>query len=279
MNQKETGGTGKRNGRRRRGAHPWAAGRGSDRLANIDSDAVREIYASLWDENGRQSAEETVTDENYSALRLEMVERQLRKRGVTDGHVLEAMRSVPRHEFVPESLQEKAYADEPVAIGGGQTISQPYIVAAMSEALHLDGSERVLEIGTGCGYQAAVLSQLCREVFGVEYRSELARGAAERLERLGFANVHVHCGDGSVGLKEFAPYDAILLAAAAPTVPRPLLEQLGESGRLIAPIGAADHQELMLVRRRDGEFVTERGEGCRFVPLLGRYGWKDWGLL
>jgi protein-L-isoaspartate(D-aspartate) O-methyltransferase len=218
-------------------------------------------------------------DEPYFELRKEMVETQLQRRGVKDERVLQAMRCVPRHEFVPEQVKGLAYADEPVAIGGGQTISQPYMVAAMTAALELKGTERVLEIGTGCGYQTAVFSLTSREVFSVECRSELALGAAERLQRLGFTNVHVHCGDGSVGLKEFAPFDAILLAAAAPDVPRPLLEQLNEGGRLIAPIGGEDQQQLVIVQRRGAEFVTGRGEGCRFVPLVGRYGWKDWGLL
>jgi protein-L-isoaspartate(D-aspartate) O-methyltransferase len=220
-----------------------------------------------------------VPDEAYLELRLEMVSTQLERRGVKDSRVLQAMRCVPRHEFVPEQSRGAAYADEPLAIGGGQTISQPYIVAAMTAALGLSGLERVLEIGTGCGYQAAVLSLLCREVYSVECRPELARAAAARLEGMGLENVHVHCGDGSVGLKDFAPYDAILLAAAAPTVPEPLLEQLNDRGRLIAPIGREDRQHLILVRRRDGEFVTERGEGCRFVPLMGRHGWKNWGFL
>jgi protein-L-isoaspartate(D-aspartate) O-methyltransferase len=210
---------------------------------------------------------------------MEMVETQLQRRGVRDSRVLDAMKNVPRHEFVPERFKAKAYSDEPLAIGGGQTISQPYMVAAMTEALGLSGSEKVLEVGAGCGYQAAVLSLLCREVYTVECLPELALGAAERLERLGFNNVHVHCGDGSMGLKEFGPYDAILLAAAAPTVPQPLLEQLNDGGRLIAPVGGGEYQRLLLVRRRDGEFLTAEGEGCRFVPLLGRYGWKDRELL
>ncbi len=215
-------------------------------------------------------------DDTDSRLRVEMVETQVRRRGVKDASVLRAMATVPRHEFVPEQSRSLAYADEPLAIGGGQTISQPYIVAAMSEALGLSGAERVLEIGTGCGYQAAVLSLLSSEVYSIECRPELARAAAERLQRQGFANVHVHCGDGSLGLKEFAPYDAILMAAAAPTVPQPLLEQLKDSGRLIAPIGAEDHQELLLVTRRGCDYATEHREGCRFVPLVGRHGWKDW---
>jgi protein-L-isoaspartate(D-aspartate) O-methyltransferase len=220
-----------------------------------------------------------MSDDQYFELRKEMVEAQLIRRGVQDERVLHAMRSVWRHEFVPEQSVGKAYTDEPLAIGVGQTISQPYIVAAMTAALGLNGEEKVLEIGTGCGYQAAVLSLLCREVYSVEYRPELAAGASERLQRLGFTNVHVHCGDGSVGLKDFSPYDAILLAAAAPSVPQPLLEQLNEGGRLIAPIGSEDHQELTLVRRRGEEFLARRGEGCRFVPLVGRYGWKDRGYL
>jgi protein-L-isoaspartate(D-aspartate) O-methyltransferase len=220
-----------------------------------------------------------VSDDPYLELRAEMVETQLRKRGVKDIAVLRAMITVPRHEFVPEQSRSLAYSDEPLPIGGGQTISQPYIVAAMTAAIGLRGSERVLEIGTGCGYQAAVLSILSCEVDSIEYRPELARSAAERLQRLGYVNVHVHCGDGTLGLKEFAPYDAILVAASAPAVPEPLLEQLADKGRLIAPIGTEDHQELLLVTRHGHDYATERREGCRFVPLLGRYGWKDWELL
>ncbi len=223
--------------------------------------------------------ERTLFRDTFAEVRTEMVETQLRKRGVKDAGVLRAMADVPRHEFVPESLRSFAYNDEPLAIGDGQTISQPYIVAAMTQALRLTGVEKILEIGTGCGYQAAVLSMLAREVYSIELRPELARSAAERLERLGFENVHVHCGDGSLGLKEFSPFDAILVAAAAPRVPEPLLEQMSEGGRLIAPIGAEDHQNLVFVTRRGDEYTTERRERCRFVPLLGRHGWKDWELL
>jgi protein-L-isoaspartate(D-aspartate) O-methyltransferase len=221
----------------------------------------------------------SVTEDPYSAVRTEMLETQLRKRGIKDLAVLETMAQVPRHEFVPEPSKNLAYSDEPLGIGGGQTISQPYIVAAMTEALDLRGSEKVLEIGTGCGYQAAVLARLSREVYSVEVRPELARSAAERLARLGYDNVHVHCGDGSMGLKEFAPYDAILVAAAAPELSQPLLEQLNEeTGRLIAPIGQEDRQQLFLVKRRGSTYTTEHREGCRFVPLIGRHGWKEWGL-
>jgi len=220
-----------------------------------------------------------VSDDPYLELRETMMETQLRKRGVKDEGVLRAMAAIPRHEFVPPQSVSMAYADEPLPIGGGQTISQPYIVAAMTEALRLRGSERVLEIGTGSGYQAAVLSLLCQEVYSIECRPELARSAAARLQRLGFHNAHVHCGDGTLGLKEFAPYDAILVAAAAPSLPEPLLEQLNEGGRMIAPIGTEEHQQLLLLTRHGNNYDSERGEGCRFVPLIGRYGWKDWELL
>lgn len=220
-----------------------------------------------------------MSDDPYLELREEMLQTQIRKRGIKDERVLSAMAAVPRHEFVPPQSASLAYADEPLAIGGGQTISQPYIVAAMTEALQLSGSERVLEIGTGCGYQAAVLSLLSREVISIECRPDLARSAAERLQRLGYQNVHVHCGDGSQGLTEFAPYDGILVAAAAPSVPKPLLEQLNEGGRMIAPIGTEDHQQLLLLTRHGNEYASERRDACRFVPLIGRYGWKDWELL
>jgi len=217
--------------------------------------------------------------QSFEAQREQMVRAQLAERGICDARVLAAMGVVPRHEFVPPGSLPLAYADEPLGIGGGQTISQPYIVAAMTAALGLTGSERVLEIGAGCGYQAAVLALLAREVFSVEIRSDLAHSAAERLQRLGYHHVHVHCGDGSVGMKEFAPFDGIVVAAAAPAVPRPLLEQLADGGRLIAPIGSDDHQQLILITRQGNEYWSERRENCRFVPLIGRHGWKDWERL
>jgi protein-L-isoaspartate(D-aspartate) O-methyltransferase len=226
-------------------------------------------------ENITESWPNSVLGDPYLELREAMVETQLRARGIRDERVLRAMAAVPRHEFVPPQSTGLAYSDEPLAIGGGQTISQPYIVAAMTAALQLAGSERVLEIGTGSGYQAAVLSLLSREVFSIEFRPELARSSAARLERLGFQNVHVHCGDGSLGLKELAPYDAILVTAAAPCLPTPLLEQLNEGGRVIAPVGTEEHQQLRLLTRCGSDYTAEHGEGCRFVPLLGRYGWKD----
>ncbi len=211
----------------------------------------------------------------FAAQRLEMIEKQLRRRGISDAAVLAAMKAVPRHEFVPQELRSRAYEDVPLPIGGGQTISQPYIVAAMTAALHLLPSDRVLEIGTGCGYQAAVLSRLVKEVFTIERRPELASAASAKLARLGYANAHVHCGDGTLGLAEFAPFDAILVAAAAPAVPKPLLAQLAEGGRMILPVGDAEHQELQLIERRGDAFPTKLLEGCRFVPLVGYHGWQE----
>jgi protein-L-isoaspartate(D-aspartate) O-methyltransferase len=211
----------------------------------------------------------------YAAQRVEMIEKQLRGRGISDPAVLAAMTEVPRHEFVPQELRSHAYDDLPLPIGGGQTISQPYIVAAMTLALHLQPGDRVLEIGTGCGYQAAVLSRLAKEVFTIERRPELASAACATLARLGYANAHVHCGDGTLGLPELAPFNAILVAAAAPAVPKPLLAQLAEGGRMILPVGDAEHQELQLVERRGEAFPTKMLEGCRFVPLVGYHGWQD----
>ena len=220
-----------------------------------------------------------LTSDAFTELREAMVETQIRRRGLKDERVLRAMASVPRHEFLREGLQNRAYEDLPLPIGGGQTISQPYIVALMTATLRLDATKRVLEIGAGCGYQAAVLSLLSREVHGVECRAELAEAAGQRLQRLGYGNVHIHCCDGSEGLSEFAPYDAILVAAAAPAVPPPLLEQLAEGGRMIVPIGTEQLQELLLVTRHGGKYSFEQRESCRFVPLLGRHGWKEWEFL
>ncbi len=211
----------------------------------------------------------------YAAQCAEMIEKQLRRRGVHDAAVLSAMTAVPRHEFVSDEVRAHAYDDLPLPIGGGQTISQPYIVAAMTTALHLQPGDRVLEIGTGCGYQAAVLSRLAKEVFSIERRPELASSAAAKLAQLGYSNAHVHCGDGTLGLPELAPFDAILVAAAAPAVPRPLLAQLAEGGRLILPVGDAEHQELQLIEKHGDAFPTRMLEGCRFVPLVGYHGWQE----
>jgi len=204
-----------------------------------------------------------------------MVARQIRDRGIRSARVLDAMESVPRHLFVPAELVRRAYADEPLPIGAGQTISQPFMVAAMAEALLLDGRERVLEVGCGSGYQAAVLSRCASEVIAVETQSMLAASARERLARLGYANVAVHEGDGSAGWPASAPYDAILVTAAAPKVPQPLIDQLAEGGRLVIPVGGSNHQELLRVVKRGDRTTEESLYTCRFVPLLGRYGWRQ----
>jgi len=215
--------------------------------------------------------------DEWQRLRLEMVEKQIRRRGIRDELVLGAMSRVPRHEFVPEELQGRAYGDEPLPIGEGQTISQPYMVAAMTAALGLQTGEKILEVGTGCGYQAAVLSEIAGEVYSVEFRPELARTAGARLTRLGYTNVQVCGGDGSLGLAEFAPFDAILVAAGAPAIPTPLLEQLKDGGRMIVPVGSEAQQELVMAIRRGNEYEIKRLEGCRFVPLQGLHGWKEAG--
>ncbi len=206
-----------------------------------------------------------------------MVETQLRARGVRDERVLDAMARVPRHEFVAERYLGQAYEDHPIPIGEGQTVSQPYIVALMLEALQLEPSDTVLEIGTGSGYQAALLAELCRHVYSIERHAALAREAEQALARLGYSNVTVLVGDGSAGLPQFAPYDAIIVSAAAPQVPPPLFEQLREGGRMVVPVGPAACQELQLVRKQDGEPLITLLEGCRFVPLVGGQGYpSEW---
>jgi protein-L-isoaspartate(D-aspartate) O-methyltransferase len=215
--------------------------------------------------------------QNFEAERRDMVARQMRDRGIHSARVLEAMETVPRHLFIPPERIREAYADEPLPIGEGQTISQPFIVAAMTEALSLEGRERVLEVGCGSGYQAAVLSRLAREVIAVERQPALAATARERLARLGYANVTVEEGDGSMGWLAAAPYDAIVVTAAAPEVPQLLIEQLAEGGRLIIPVGGPKHQELLRIVKCQDRTTRESLCACRFVPLLGRYGWQDTG--
>lgn len=214
----------------------------------------------------------------FSEQRAEMVERQIRRRGVKDPRVLNAMLSVPRHLFVPRSLIASAYGDEPLAIGEGQTISQPYVVAAMTEALELTGSEKVLDVGAGSGYQAAILSLLASQVIAIETRPLLARFARERLLRLGYSNVQVEVGDGSQGWPSEAPYDAIIVAAATRTIPPPLIEELAEGGRLVIPIGSSEHQQLRRIRKNNGRIEEQTLFPCRFVPLVGRFAWPDVSL-
>jgi len=211
----------------------------------------------------------------FEVARREMVERQIRQRGIRTPRVLDAMASVPRHLFIPPQLSANAYLDEPLPIGEAQTISQPFMVAAMAEALSLEGSEKVLEVGAGSGYQAAVLSLLAREVTAVESQLALAAAARERLARLGYSNVRIVEGDGSLGWPADAPYEAILVTAAAPAVPPPLIEQLAEGGRLVIPVGSVKDQELLRVMKIGGEVTQQSLFACRFVPLLGRYGWQQ----
>ena len=209
------------------------------------------------------------------AERRRMVARQIAGRGVRDARVLAAMAAVPRHCFVPPALADLAYDDAPLPVGSGQTISQPYIVALMTAALHLGRRDRVLEIGTGSGYQTAVLAHLARCVFTIERLPELAAGAARRLAVLGIANLEVRVADGTLGWPEAAPFDAILVTAATPDFPPPLLAQLAPRGRIAAPVGDLALQELVVGTREPQGFVTRLAGGCRFVPLVGRHGFPE----
>jgi protein-L-isoaspartate(D-aspartate) O-methyltransferase len=223
------------------------------------------------DDGGRAAS----AAEEGEVLRRAMVREQIRDRGIHARNVLDAMLAVPRHLFVPEEFRGAAYSDQPLPIGEGQTISQPFMVAAMTAALELAGRESALEIGTGSGYQAAVLSLLARELHTVERSPSLAERAAERLARLGYGNVHVHAADGTLGWAEAAPYDAIIVTAAAPQVPMPLVEQLADGGRLVIPVGDEYQQELLLVRKTGEQTTSQVLHYCRFVPLVGRHGWHE----
>lgn len=209
---------------------------------------------------------------NEDALRRRMVESQIRRRGVRDERVLAAMEEIPRHLFVPPAMRHKAYEDGPQPIGEGQTISQPFIVAEMTAALRLTGAEKVLEIGTGSGYQTAILARLARRVVTMERIPSLASDAALRLAGLGFANVEFVTGDGTLGCPAHAPFDRILSAAASPSVPPPWLEQLAEGGIIVLPVGGRFSQDLMRITKSGGEQRVEFLGACIFVPLIGRHG-------
>lgn len=200
--------------------------------------------------------------------RQEMVSEQISARGIKSQRVLEAMRRVPRHEFIPSLFQDSAYDDTPVSIGHGQTISQPYIVAFMTESLDLKPTDKVLEIGTGCGYQSAVLSELSKDVYTIEIVDALGKTAAERLKKLGYKNVHTRVGDGYRGWPEQAPFDAIMVTAAPDHIPKALVAQLAEDGRLIIPVGH-DVQNLMLLTKEDGKIVQKMLFPVKFVPMTG----------
>ncbi len=208
----------------------------------------------------------------YSSLRRQMVDSQLRQRGIADERVLAAMERVPRHEFAPDEYRGQAYEDHPLPIGEGQTISQPYIVALMLEALKLSPMDKVLEIGTGSGYVTALLAELTGSVMSIERHESLAESARARLAALGYSNVKVVTGDGTRGFPEAAPYDAMVVSAAAAEVPPALIAQLGEGGRMIIPVGSENSQQLRLVRMENGQPQIEFRELCRFVPLIPGFG-------
>jgi protein-L-isoaspartate(D-aspartate) O-methyltransferase len=215
------------------------------------------------------------SDDSYRADRLRMVRNQIEGRGIRDPRVLQAMHDVPRHLFVPSERRHLAYVDGPLPIGGGQTISQPYIVALMTELLELSGDERVLEVGTGSGYQAAVLSKLAEKIYSLERIPELAEQARVRLSDLGSSNVEVHVGDGSEGLPDHAPFDGILVTAAAPRVPEALKEQLADGGVLVLPVGSRAGQILERWRREGDLYRAEKIAPVAFVPLIGSQGWDE----
>ena len=211
----------------------------------------------------------------YAIARKTMVSRQLVARGIRDQRVLAAMEEVPRHLFVDTALCDEAYDDNPLPIGEGQTISQPYMVAIMTELLELKGQETILEIGTGSGYQAAVLSRLCRRVYTVERLPSLSNRAKKAIESCGYSNVTFLVGDGTAGWPNQGPYDGIIVTAGAPRVPEVLIDQLRLWGRLVIPVGDRFSQTLQRVTRKQGYTSSESHTGCRFVDLIGRFGWSD----
>jgi protein-L-isoaspartate(D-aspartate) O-methyltransferase len=215
------------------------------------------------------------TESLWVEERLRMVKEQIEQRGIRDQRVLQAMREVPRHLFVPEEEQPYAYEDCPLSIGFGQTISQPYMVAIMTALLELKGDEKVLEVGTGSGYQAAILSRIVREVHTIERHPVLAQRAEERLRTLGYSNVKVYTGDGSLGLPDKAPFQGIVVTAAAPKVPAPLLQQLALNAYLVIPVGGPAGQELMRLQKTSQGVEQEELFPVAFVPLRGKEGWKD----
>ena len=204
-----------------------------------------------------------------------MLERQLKPRGIFDERVLLAMGKIPREEFIAPELREHAYEDRPLTIGYSQTISQPYIVASMLQAAELRPEDHVLELGTGSGYQTALLAEIARNVVTIERHAELAEIARERLSRLGYSNVEIVIGDGTLGYAPRAPYDVILVSAAAPQIPPPLVDQLASGGRMVLPVGSRDLQDLVLVRKDEESIRSVRLDGCAFVPLIGREGFAE----
>ena len=210
----------------------------------------------------------------FSHSRNKMVDEQIIDRGIKDKRVLAAMRNVERHRFIDEGLRHRAYRDFPLPIGQQQTISQPYIVALMTQILELKGYERVLEIGTGSGYQAAVLAELCEKVFTVERDQFLGKKARKILDKLGYNNINIRIGDGSIGWQEFAPYDGIIVTCGAPMIPQTALHQLRENGKMVIPVGDMNQQKLNIITKKDGRYTVEEDCACAFVPLIGENGWN-----
>ncbi len=220
--------------------------------------------------------EKTKSDilKEYESARFAMVEEKIARRGIKDARVLRAMEKVPRHFFVDEALIPQAYNDHPLPIGENQTISQPYIVALMLEALELKGNEKVLEIGTGSGYQTALLAELAHMVLSIERIPSLAEKAIKRLEFLGYKNVKIKSNDGTMGWEEESPFDRIIVSAASPSIPEPYLEQLSDDGIIVIPVGQEETQTLMKVKKSGGTIKMENLGGCRFVKLIGKYAWN-----
>jgi len=212
---------------------------------------------------------------DYAILRNRMVDEQLIPRDIKDKRVLEAFRKVERHKFLPDELRTSAYADYPIPIGEGQTISQPYIVALMTELLQLKGNEKVLEVGTGSGYQTAILAELSKEVYSVERFETLHNSAGKTLADLGYKNIRLKIDDGTLGWREFAPFDRIIVTAASPRLPLPLEGQIKEGGRIVLPIGESFSQVLTLAEKKSGKIETTAVCGCVFVPMVGKYAWKE----
>ena len=213
--------------------------------------------------------------DDYKVERERMVKQQIKARGIEDKRVLKAMNSVPRHLFLPSDARKYAYGDSPIRIGSGQTISQPYIVALMTELLDVHQDHKVLDVGTGSGYQAAILGELAEEVHSIERHPELAERAEETLSDLGYDNVHVHVGDGTKGYEPASPYDRIIVAASAPRVPDPLLNQLAEDGKLVLPVGSRFSQHLEIWDREGEKFRKTHSIPVVFVPLIGDAGWEE----
>jgi protein-L-isoaspartate(D-aspartate) O-methyltransferase len=209
---------------------------------------------------------------DYETLKKAMVEEQLMCRGIKNQKVLDAFRKVERHKFIPEDLRNNSYSDYPLPIGEGQTISQPYMVALMTECLGLTGGDKILEIGTGSGYQAAILAELAKEVYTIERFDSLAKRAEGVLNELGYKNIKIKVGDGTLGWPEEAPFDKIIITAATPRVPLPLTEQLKENGKLVLPLGESFSQILTVIEKRKDKLETLEVCGCVFVPLVGKYG-------